>query len=90
MLLQKLWGIALRKKHEGEESLPAWEWWTYLGISAGLVLMAGMMSGLTLGLMSLDEVDMEVGARAAAPKQQQLRRHLQQWRGQQQRQLQQL
>lgn len=33
----------------------------YLCISAGLVLMAGLMSGLTLGLMSLDQVDLEVG-----------------------------
>lgn len=33
----------------------------YLSISAGLVLMAGLMSGLTLGLMSLDQVDLEVG-----------------------------
>lgn len=30
-----------------------------------LVSMAGMMSGLTLGLMSLDQVDIEVGARSA-------------------------
>ena len=27
-----------------------------------LVAMAGLMSGLTLGLMSLDQVDIEVGA----------------------------
>ena len=32
----------------------------YLCISLGLVLMAGLMSGLTLGLMSLDQVDLEV------------------------------
>ena len=34
----------------------------FLCISVGLVLMAGLMSGLTLGLMSLDQVDLEVTA----------------------------
>lgn len=34
--------------------------WTYLGVSIALVTMAGMASGLTLGLMSLDELDLEV------------------------------
>ena len=33
----------------------------FLCISVFLVLMAGLMSGLTLGLMSLDQVDLEVG-----------------------------
>lgn len=32
----------------------------YLSISLLLVLMAGLMSGLTLGLMSLDMVELEV------------------------------
>ena len=34
----------------------------YLCISVGLVLMAGLMSGLTLGLMSMDQVDLEVSS----------------------------
>ena len=34
--------------------------WLYLLIIAGLVLFAGMMSGLTLGLMSLSLMDLEV------------------------------
>lgn len=38
----------------------------YICITIGLVIMAGLMSGLTLGLMSLDMVDLEV-RRAAAP-----------------------
>jgi hypothetical protein len=72
MLRQMLWSALHKKKPHGGESLPAWEWWTYLGISAALVLMAGLMSGLTLGLMSLDEVDMEVGSPIAPqPLQQQ-------------------
>ena len=33
---------------------------TYALISVGLILLAGLMSGLTLGLMSLDMVDLEV------------------------------
>lgn len=45
---------------EDREQLPPWLFWTYLGISIGLVTMAGLMSGLTLGLMSLDELDLEV------------------------------
>eukprot|EP00878_Enallax_costatus_P027684 GHUV01029827.1.p1 GENE.GHUV01029827.1~~GHUV01029827.1.p1 ORF type:complete len:584 (+),score=81.51 GHUV01029827.1:159-1910(+) len=44
----------------GSEDLPEWLFWTYAGISAALVMMAGLMSGLTLGLMSLDEIDLEV------------------------------
>lgn len=32
----------------------------YTLIAIALVLMAGLMSGLTLGLMSLDVVDLEV------------------------------
>ena len=32
----------------------------YASISAFLVIMAGLMSGLTLGLMSLDSLDLEV------------------------------
>lgn len=45
--------------HE-EEPLPAWLRATYAAVCVGLVAMAGLMSGLTLGLMSLDEVDLEV------------------------------
>ena len=36
------------------------EWTLYLGISVALVLLAGLMSGLTLGLMSINVLDMEV------------------------------
>lgn len=36
------------------------EWWIAGGISVFLVLFAGVMSGLTLGLMSLGLVDLEV------------------------------
>lgn len=35
------------------------EWTIYICIVAALVLLAGLMSGLTLGLMSIDVLDME-------------------------------
>lgn len=37
------------------------QWFLYISIVVGLVLLAGLMSGLTLGLMSMDVLDMEVG-----------------------------
>lgn len=42
--------------------------WVYLMISASLVLFAGIMSGLTLGLMSLSLVDLEVLTKAGQPE----------------------
>lgn len=35
-------------------------WYVYAGVSCILVLFAGIMSGLTLGLMSLGLVDLEI------------------------------
>lgn len=35
-------------------------WFTYAGVSCILVLFAGIMSGLTLGLMSLGLVELEI------------------------------
>ncbi|XP_058085193.1 DUF21 domain-containing protein At2g14520-like [Magnolia sinica] len=42
--------------------------WVYLLISISLVLFAGLMSGLTLGLMSLSLVDLEVLIKAGQPE----------------------
>ncbi|KAK9292397.1 hypothetical protein L1049_020364 [Liquidambar formosana] len=42
--------------------------WVYLIICATLVLFAGLMSGLTLGLMSLSLVDLEVLIKAGQPQ----------------------
>ena len=39
------------------------EWTLYLAIVVALVLLAGLMSGLTLGLMSMNVLDMEVSQR---------------------------
>ncbi|XP_027329880.1 DUF21 domain-containing protein At4g14240-like [Abrus precatorius] len=53
----------------GNESIPfgsVW-WFVYAGISCLLVLFAGIMSGLTLGLMSLGLVDLEILERSGSP-----------------------
>ncbi|XP_062216981.1 DUF21 domain-containing protein At2g14520-like [Phragmites australis] len=42
--------------------------WVYLMSCVGLVMFAGLMSGLTLGLMSLSLVDLEVLSKAGTPK----------------------
>ncbi|KAK2983581.1 hypothetical protein RJ640_023115 [Escallonia rubra] len=42
--------------------------WTYLAICVALVAFAGLMSGLTLGLMSLSLVDLEVISKAGQPR----------------------
>jgi metal transporter CNNM len=42
--------------------------WVYLLSCAGLVMFAGLMSGLTLGLMSLSIVDLEVLSKAGTPQ----------------------
>lgn len=42
--------------------------WLYLLVCTVLVMFAGLMSGLTLGLMSLSQVDLEVIAKAGQPK----------------------
>uniref|UniRef100_A0A0D9VNX9 CNNM transmembrane domain-containing protein n=1 Tax=Leersia perrieri TaxID=77586 RepID=A0A0D9VNX9_9ORYZ len=41
--------------------------WIYLMSCVGLVMFAGLMSGLTLGLMSLSLVDLEVLSKAGTP-----------------------
>ena len=42
-------------------------WFVYAGISGFLVLFAGIMSGLTLGLMSLGLVELEILRRSGTP-----------------------
>ncbi|XP_021844196.1 DUF21 domain-containing protein At4g14240 isoform X2 [Spinacia oleracea] len=46
-------------------------WWFYAGLCIVFVLFAGLMSGLTLGLMSFNLVDLEILARSGTPTQQQ-------------------
>lgn len=65
MLLRSLLGIGLVSVRSnvvvGDPSdyRQPW-WWISAGISVFLVLFAGIMSGLTLGLMSLGLVDLDV------------------------------
>ena len=47
-------------EQDDSSSLTDAEYLIYLLSSMGLVVMAGLMSGLTLGLMSLDDVEMEI------------------------------
>lgn len=44
------------------------EFFIHIAVVAFLVLFAGLMSGLTLGLMSLSLVDLEVLAKSGTPK----------------------
>lgn len=46
-------------------------WWVYAGTSCFLVLFAGIMSGLTLGLMSLGLVELEILQRSGTPAEKQ-------------------
>ena len=44
------------------------EFFLFLAIIVGLVLFAGLMAGLTLGLMSLGLVDLEVLSKSGRPQ----------------------
>ncbi|XP_046848742.1 DUF21 domain-containing protein At4g33700-like [Xenia sp. Carnegie-2017] len=44
--------------------------WVYLGVYIALVLFAGLMSGLTMGLLSLDILSLKVLARGGKPDEQ--------------------
>jgi hypothetical protein len=55
---------AIESEHEHTSDLT---FITYTVVSVLLVILAGLMSGLTLGLMSLDMVDLEVCPPPVAP-----------------------
>lgn len=50
-----------------EVSFGTFWWFAFAGTSLFLVLFAGIMSGLTLGLMSLGIVDLEILQRSGTP-----------------------
>ncbi|XP_073267249.1 DUF21 domain-containing protein At4g14240 isoform X2 [Populus alba] len=54
--------LTVLAQSNGEDGIPfgSFSWFVYAGISCFLVLFAGIMSGLTLGLMSLGLVDLEI------------------------------
>ncbi|XP_015958608.2 DUF21 domain-containing protein At4g14240-like [Arachis duranensis] len=53
--------------HEGGIPFGSVWWFIYAGLSCFFVLFAGIMSGLTLGLMSLGLVDLEILQRSGSP-----------------------
>lgn len=55
------------KLYEGELSYKDTMFWVYLGVYVGLVLFAGLMSGLTMGLLSLDILSLKVLQRGGKP-----------------------
>ncbi|XP_038891232.1 DUF21 domain-containing protein At2g14520 isoform X3 [Benincasa hispida] len=61
--------FVLTNKEMAANDVPCCEprFWMYLLICVGLVAFAGLMSGLTLGLMSLSLVDLEVLAKSGRP-----------------------
>jgi hypothetical protein len=52
--------------HEGEGELSPTTRLAFIVISVSLVITAGLMSGLTLGLMSMDVVELEVLKRSGS------------------------
>lgn len=52
--------FVLNESHELEEELDTGTKVLYIMIATFLVCMAGLASGLTLGLLSLDHIDLEV------------------------------
>ncbi|KAL9233098.1 hypothetical protein vseg_008136 [Gypsophila vaccaria] len=60
--------VSTRPNFEAEQLPLGSLWWIiYAGVSCLLVLFAGIMSGLTLGLMSLSLVDLEILQRSGNP-----------------------
>ncbi|XP_045806448.1 DUF21 domain-containing protein At4g14240-like isoform X1 [Trifolium pratense] len=61
--------LLTRNELAGHEGIPfgSVTWFIYAGISCFLVIFAGIMSGLTLGLMSLGLVDLEILQRSGSP-----------------------
>ena len=58
-------GTTASGHHHQQPELTKEEWTMYICIVVALVLLAGLMSGLTLGLMSMDVLDMEVEAQTS-------------------------
>jgi metal transporter CNNM len=56
--------------HSGEHDLTPSQRVLFMAISVGLVVVAGLMSGLTLGLMSMDLVELEVLKRSGTATEQ--------------------
>jgi hypothetical protein len=57
---------------EDEDTFPTPRFWADLGVSAALVCLAGLMSGLTMGLMSIDFLNLQILANGGGTKQEQI------------------
>lgn len=53
-------GEAGHEEHEAKEPFGTSRFWLYTAISAGLTCFAGLMSGLTVGLLSIDKLELEM------------------------------
>jgi metal transporter CNNM len=62
-----LWGVTDFVFAADDIEFATVSWFVYAGISCFLVLFAGIMSGLTLGLMSLGLVELEILQRSGTP-----------------------
>jgi hypothetical protein len=54
-----------------EDDFPTPRFWIDLAVSASLVCLAGLMSGLTMGLMSIDFLNLQILANGGGTKQEQ-------------------
>ena len=59
--------LALSQASEGSEhefveepELKSGEWWSYIGLALFCTFFAGAMSGLTVGLLSIDMLELEI------------------------------
>jgi hypothetical protein len=64
-LMRQLWSLAEKAwPQHGElgrdEGMTTFRYLAFCGISVGLVVVAGLMSGLTIGLMAMDDLEIEV------------------------------
>eukprot|EP00897_Mesotaenium_endlicherianum_P004401 jgi/Mesen1/398/ME000010S_10859 len=61
------WIITGGLRHSEDLEFLSGLWWIYAAVCLFLTLFAGLMSGLTLGLMSMSPVDLEVLKRSGTP-----------------------
>ncbi len=63
-------GKALAKTKPTPIPLPEWEYWTAIGLIIFLVILGGIVAGLTIGLMSLDMTNIAILKRSGTPTEQ--------------------
>jgi metal transporter CNNM len=58
--------VTSNRKHG--EPLPVWEYWVIVGLIFLLVVVGGIVAGLTIGLMSLDNTNLSILRASGTPK----------------------